>query len=55
MIHQNKNIHGVNILDEELLLSQFADDFFLDGKKESFYSCVHTLQKFASMSGVTDR
>ena len=25
MIRQNKNIHGINILDEEVL-SQFADD-----------------------------
>ena len=54
MIHQNKNIHGIKILDEEILLSQFADDttFFLDGKKESFFSCVHTLQRFDSMSGL---
>ena len=28
-------------------------NFFLDGKKESFCSCVHTLQRFASMSGLT--
>ena len=54
VIHQNKNIHGIKILDEEILLSQFADDTtsFLDGKKESFCSCVHTLQRFASMSGL---
>ena len=54
LIHQNKNIHGIKILDEEILLSQFADDTtsFLDGKKESFCSCVHTLQRFASMSGL---
>ena len=33
MIWQNKNIHGLKILDGELLISQFADDttFFLDG------------------------
>ena len=54
MRHQNKNIHGIKILDEEILLSQFADDttFFPDGKKESFCSSVHTLQRFASMSGL---
>ena len=39
MTHQNKNIHGIKILDEEILLSQFADDttFFLDGKQEPFF------------------
>ena len=26
LIHQNKIIHGVKMLDEERLLSQFADD-----------------------------
>ena len=54
MTHQNKNIHGIKILDEEILLSQFADDttFFLDGKKESFCSCVYTLHRFASMAGL---
>ena len=43
MIRQNDNIHGINILDEEILLSQFADDttFFLDGTRESFCSCIH--------------
>ena len=33
MIWQNKNIQGLKILDEELFISQFADDttFVLDG------------------------
>ena len=53
MIHQNENIHGINILDEEIL-SQFADDttFFLDGTREPFCSCMCVLQQFASMSGL---
>ena len=54
MIRWNKNIHGIKILDEEILQSQFADDttFFLDGKRETFRSCVHTLQQCVSMSGL---
>ena len=54
MTRQNENIHGINILDEEILLSQFADDttFFLDGTRESFCSCMCVLQQFASMSGL---
>ena len=49
MIRQNENI-----LDEEILLSQFADDttFFLDGTRESFSSCMCVLQQFASLSGL---
>jgi len=54
MIKQNNNIKGLQILDEELLLSQFADDttFFLDGRKESFVECMHMLDLFASISGL---
>ena len=57
-LHKDKGLLLVylrkKILDEEILLSQFAGDitFFLDGKKESFCSCVHTLQHFASMFGL---
>ena len=49
MIRQNENI-----LDEEILLSQFADDttFFLNGTRESFCSCMCVLQQFALMSGL---
>ena len=54
MIRQNENIHGINILYEEILLSLFADDttFSLDDTRESFCSCMCVLQLFASMSGV---
>ena len=53
MIRQNENIHGINILDEEIL-SQFADGttFFLDGTREPFCSCMCVLQQFASVSGL---
>ena len=38
VIHQNKNIHGIKILDEVILLSQFPDDttFFLMVKRNHF-------------------
>ena len=51
MMRQNENIHGINILDEEILLSQFADDttFSLDGTRGSFCSCMCVLQQLASM------
>lgn len=54
MIRQNININGMKVLDEEILLSQFADDttFFLDGRRESFCACIRTLQQFALMSGL---
>ena len=54
LVRQNKSNGGIKILDEEILLSQFVDDTFffsfLDGKRESFYACICTLQQFASMS-----
>ena len=53
MIRQNKNIHGINILDEDML-PQFEDNttFFLDGTRESFCSCMCVLQQFVSMFGL---
>ena len=54
MTQLNKTIHGLNILDEEIHMSQFAYDitFFLDGRKESFCSCLQTLQQFPLKSGL---
>ena len=54
MVRQNDTIRGLKIADEELLLSQYADDtaFFLDGSRESFCTCMKLLQKFAKMSGL---
>ena len=42
---------GTKILEEEILLWQFADgtSFSLDSKRKSFHACV---QQFASMSGL---
>ena len=41
LMHQNKNIYGIKILDEEILLSQFADDttFFSMVKRNHFVPC----------------
>ena len=54
MIQQNENIHGIKVLDEEILLTQFEDHttFFLEGRQESFCACIHTLQLFAQISGL---
>ena len=47
VIRQNKSIHEIKILQEEMLLSQFADDttFLLDGRQESFQACMGWLQR----------
>ena len=39
MIKQNKTIRGIRVMDDEVLISQYADDttFFLDGSKQSFF------------------
>lgn len=54
MIKKNKNIIGININGENVLLSQFADDtaFYLDGSEGSFDSCMQILKSFALMSGL---
>ena len=44
LVTQNKSIGGIKILDEEILLSQFADDrtFFLTAKEHRFmHVCEH--------------
>ena len=53
MIRQNENIHGINILDEEILLSQFAEDTtFFPGWYKRIILLMYVLQQFASMSGL---
>ena len=54
MIRQNKKIKGYNMLGVEINLSQFADDtpLFLDGSRESFEVCVHTVLEYAKYSGL---
>ena len=54
MIRQNKKIKGYVIFNKENLLTQFADDtsLLLDGSKESFEYCVHTILEYAKFSGL---
>ena len=54
MTRQNKNKHSINIPDEEILLSQFAEDtkYFLDGKREFFCSYIHTFTAIVSLFGL---
>jgi hypothetical protein len=54
MIHENKDIRGIRVLDEEVLISQYADDttFFLDGSRQSFVECIQVLKLYALFSGL---
>jgi hypothetical protein len=55
MIRSNPDIKGIHIGDREHKLSQFADDTsnILDGSEKSLRSTLHTLDKFANISGLT--
>ena len=55
MLHENEIVKGISINDKEAFLSQFADDtaLFLDGSRESFEQCIHILNKFANISGLS--
>ena len=54
MIRRNVNIKGIKIRNKVNLLSQFADDttLCLDGSEKSFIEAVHTLTRFAHISGL---
>ena len=54
MIRQNDEIKGFSILRKDIKISQYADDtsLFLDGSKNSFETCVHTVLEYAKFSGL---
>ena len=54
MIRQNDEIRGYFVFNKEIKISQYADDtsLFLDGSKESFEMCIHTVLEYAKYSGL---
>ena len=54
MIRQNDNIKGYSVNEQEVKISQYADDtsLFLDGSAESFEYCIHTVLEYAKYSGL---
>lgn len=53
-IRENKDIQGINILDTEFKVSQFADDtnFLLNGDCKSFEELFSELDRFKEISGL---
>ena len=54
LIKNNNNIQGIKIEDEEIKLTQFADDttLILNGSSESLQAALNTLEIFGSYSGL---
>ena len=54
LIRQHKNIKGIKVREQEVLLSQFADDtnICLDGTEKSFKEVINVLKSFAQISGL---
>ena len=54
MLRQNNVIKGFKLNEKEILLAQFADDttLCLDGSEQTFNESIHTLQRFAQISGL---
>ena len=53
-IRKNRNINGILVNDEEIKLSQYADDttLILDGSRESLMACIQILGDFHKVSGL---
>ena len=54
MVRNNQDIRGLSFNNENILMTQYADDteFILDGSKKYFETMVRILADFASMSGL---
>ena len=54
LIKNNNSIQGIKIEDEEIKLTQFADDttLILNGSSESLQAALNTLEIFGSYSGL---
>ena len=55
MIRQNKEIKGFTIFDNEVKISQYADDtsLFMDGTQNCFEICIQTILEYAKYSGLS--
>ena len=53
-IRTNKSVKGIRVQENEIKLSQYADDttLILDGSKESFTSALQDLDNFSAISGL---
>ena len=53
-IRQNKTVKGISVQNEEIKISQFANDatIILDGSKESFTAALQHLEQFGFISGL---
>ena len=54
LVLENDKIKGLKIKDEEVCLSQFADDtaLYLDGTRDSFEESIRVLMYYANISGL---
>ena len=54
LIRNNKNVKGISVNNEEIKISQYADDttLILDGSRESFLSSLKMLDDFNKVSAL---
>ena len=53
-IRNNTNVKGLSVNNEEIKISQYADDttLILDGSRESLLACLKMLDDFSKVSGL---